>query len=431
MKKLPMRTNACTYPNHPQPTFILGMTEAKWLEGDWEALCQHEHQAVEACPERARIALFVAAAHHHLDHSDEALKWSRWAIDWGIEKKELASILISGIYNTLARLAALRGDLDKQESLLTQGLTLPQVFQYPIDPSSRIIRELSRIGLLNQGGNLLQKRIDKVLDTTSPTPWLETQINILKTNVELLQCELTIAQTRGQLRATQQEPDLSHLTIQETNLHWQSELKNRAMSQLGQELWVLENTHYKRGGFFVEFGATNGILLSNTYLLEKEFGWNGICAEPNPTYYEELEKNRLCILSPECIGATTGEEVEFIFADAFGGMAKDAGLDEHCLKRQAFRDAGQTAVLTTISLNDFLNTHNSPKTIDYLSVDTEGSEFSILEAFPFNQWDIKFITVEHNFTEQRASIRSLLESNGYKCHEAQWDDWYYKSEGSL
>lgn len=80
--------------------------------------------------------------------------------------------------------------------------------------------------------------------------------------------------------------------------------------------------------------------------------------------------------------------------------------------------------LETISLHDFLIKNNSPKEIDYLSIDTEGSELDILENFPFNKWDIKYITVEHNYTEQRERIFNLLSSNGYIRKEKEWDDWY-------
>jgi hypothetical protein len=34
--------------------------------------------------------------------------------------------------------------------------------------------------------------------------------------------------------------------------------------------------------------------------------------------------------------------------------------------------------------------------------------------------------VEHNFTEQRQGIQTLLEAQGYQRREAQWDDWYWK-----
>jgi FkbM family methyltransferase len=244
--------------------------------------------------------------------------------------------------------------------------------------------------------------------------------------MELLQHELVIAQRRGQLKMKPQQQDPIPLSLAEANAQWELDLRSRAVSQLGQELWVLEKTSFKHGGFFVEFGATNGILLSNTYLIEKEFGWKGICAEPNPHFFKELQDNRSCQLSAACIGAKTGESVEFVFADVYGGMVKDALSDSHGPKRQAFQENGETAVLTTISLHDFLVTQDAPKNIDYLSIDTEGSEYSILETFPFERWNISLLTVEHNFTQQRAKIRSLLKSFGYQCHEANFDDWCYR-----
>lgn len=292
---------------------------------------------------------------------------------------------------------------------------------------NRDIEVLCKFGLLTDAARLIDEQISNIKTTGNDTKWSETQITILKSELEVLQQELSIAQRRGYFenRGSHQEIDSNNL--EEASFAWLEQLRTRATSQLGQDLWVLEKTSYKRGGFFVEFGATNGILLSNSYLLEKEFGWRGICAEPNKNFLDELKKNRRCTVSPACIGASTGEEVEFIFADVFGGMARDAACDEHEKTRTAYRDEGNFAILKTISLHDFLKSHNAPVSIDYLSIDTEGSEFSILEKFPFDQWDIHLITVEHNFTEQRARIRTLLESYGYQCEEAQWDDWYVKS----
>ena len=46
--------------------------------------------------------------------------------------------------------------------------------------------------------------------------------------------------------------------------------------QLKQDLECLEYFKNKKDGFFVDIGAGNGKDLSNTYLLEKNFGWKGM-----------------------------------------------------------------------------------------------------------------------------------------------------------
>lgn len=61
-------------------------------------------------------------------------------------------------------------------------------------------------------------------------------------------------------------------------------------AQLRQDLFALSYLDFKKNGYFVEFGATNGVDLSNTYLMEKEFGWNGILAEPAVVWHKDLKK---------------------------------------------------------------------------------------------------------------------------------------------
>lgn len=76
-----------------------------------------------------------------------------------------------------------------------------------------------------------------------------------------------------------------------------------------------------------------------------------------------------------------------------------------------------------------LKKYNAPKKIEYLSIDTEGSEFEILNNFNFNEYEFKIITCEHNFNKNREKINNLLSKNGYirkYVGFSDYDDWYIK-----
>ena len=83
--------------------------------------------------------------------------------------------------------------------------------------------------------------------------------------------------------------------------------------------------------------------------------------------------------------------------------------------------------IETITLTDLLGEYHAPKIIDYISIDTEGSEFKILEVFNFEKYKFKIIQVEHNFTNDREKIFKLLSSKGYLrvfTSISKVDDWY-------
>jgi FkbM family methyltransferase len=246
---------------------------------------------------------------------------------------------------------------------------------------------------------------------------LAAELQILRTESELLSHDLSLALGHGSLAPA--------VLAEHSNTgpdQWQS----LSRSQLGQDLWVLEQLQWKQEGYFVEFGATDGVLLSNSWLLEKHFGWQGICAEPNPKLFARLQQNRACRVSPACVYRSSGERMGFVLADAYGGLADLGHDDQHGPKRDAYAAVGDVIEVTTTSLMDLLEQHGAPAVIDYLSIDTEGSELAILEGVDWSRYQFRCITVEHNFTAQRQGIQALLEAQGYQRREAQWDDWYWK-----
>lgn len=205
------------------------------------------------------------------------------------------------------------------------------------------------------------------------------------------------------------------------------EYLTRSHSQLRQDLFVLSELNFKKNGFFVEFGAADGVLLSNTLLMEKEFGWRGILAEPAKCWHEELGSNRSSIIDHNCVWKDSQSTLLFneVERPELSTIDSYSNFDLH----KKARKSGKGYEVPTISLNDLLRKYHAPKKIDYLSIDTEGSEFEILSHFDFSEYSFEVITCEHNFTPLREKLFDLLSKNGYKRKYqkiSKFDDWYVK-----
>jgi FkbM family methyltransferase len=192
-------------------------------------------------------------------------------------------------------------------------------------------------------------------------------------------------------------------------------------SQFGQDLNVINNIYkQKYNGFFVDIGAYDGKDMSNTYLLEKEYNWKGICIEPNPRYFSKILECRTSINLDCAVYTNDNEEVEFIDDNNGGcsGLVK-TNSHIHILHEPIIK-------VKTRNLTSILDEYNAPRFIEYLSIDTEGSEYDILKSHDFDKYRFGYISVEHNFIEQnRTKINNLLIEKGYILYrENNVDDEY-------
>ena len=181
-------------------------------------------------------------------------------------------------------------------------------------------------------------------------------------------------------------------------------------------------------GTFVEIGAHDGIRFSNTYALEKEFAWRGVCVEPNPTAFLKLKHNR----RSHCINVAAGERSEeAVFIKASGDMENMSALAtvfdkprfDHLAK--TFVGGFETIRVNVLKTQDIFDRY-CLTAIDYLSIDTDGSELDVLKGIDWAQTQIKLVTVED--LSHTTDIHSFMRSVGYNDGaELDWDYAFWKT----
>jgi FkbM family methyltransferase len=203
-------------------------------------------------------------------------------------------------------------------------------------------------------------------------------------------------------------------------------------SQGKQDEWVLQVLAQKRNGFFLDIGAGHPVENSNTHLLRRDYDWTGIVVEPRLDMYQKWLEYPTCANCVPVHGCMIGRN------PPEGGNGK---LVEFCLNTKipdhssVFGEFPQPEHIQKIHVPSWrpfqlLKTFEAPSVIDYVSLDTEGNELSILESFPFMQRKIRCLTVEHNQCEPvRRGIERALRvfdmirvTNGPA--ECYWDDFY-------
>lgn len=190
------------------------------------------------------------------------------------------------------------------------------------------------------------------------------------------------------------------------------------MSEWGQDKWVVEVTNGKRNGFFLDIGAGHAIQNNNTWLLESEYGWDGICVDPVEEFYRDLQKTRKCTVVGWVVGPSV-ELVDYYFQGGVSGIVRSFAAQ---LKNRI----GTIKKAPAMTLGMLLQ--KAPKIIDYWSLDTEGSEWDLIRTFPWGKHGVFCLSVEHNYEQpKRSLIQNFLKDLGYSLiqrPECEFEDYY-------
>lgn len=205
-------------------------------------------------------------------------------------------------------------------------------------------------------------------------------------------------------------------------------------AQLAQDLWVLWLLG-DQPGWFVEIGGFDGVTLSNTLLHEQQ-GWTGLLVEPLPEHYSALVKARSCATLNCAIGREPEDHTAFRHVPDAPELSRLENVVPDDLHEAAdSRQEHELIETHTITIAKALQLANAPAVIDYISLDTEGNELEILQSFPFDEYEVRSLTVEHNQSQPRqAEIEELLAGHGFVPvfpTVSRWDGWYTRPETLL
>jgi FkbM family methyltransferase len=202
--------------------------------------------------------------------------------------------------------------------------------------------------------------------------------------------------------------------------------KMKYYSQTKQDIYLdTKIFQKKKNGFFLDIGAHDGITYSNTYFFEKHREWKGICIEPLPNVFKKLKVNRNCILVNGAL-AEDNKIVNFLqiegYSEMLSGITKNYNKDH--LKRidlELKEHGGSKKEIQIKSYNiNTLLSENNIKTIDYCSIDVEGSELEIIKTFNFSEIDIKVFSIENNYKDDK--VRDILQENNYVLFDTVGSD---------
>ena len=137
---------------------------------------------------------------------------------------------------------------------------------------------------------------------------------------------------------------------------------------------------------------------------------------------------RECNIDLRCVLDNRSSPVTFteVNDSEYSTIEEFKSSDSHKTKRKKMNSK---YTVETVSLTQLLVDHNSPEKIDYISIDTEGSEYEILKSFDFSKYSIECITIEHNNTKNKELIDNIILSNGFKKvfeEISQFESWYIK-----
>ena len=174
-------------------------------------------------------------------------------------------------------------------------------------------------------------------------------------------------------------------------------------------------------GYFVEVGANDPFSLSQTWHLEQK-GWKGVLVEPLPERADALSKNRpnSQVFQVACGSPGNVGEINFYIGEADQLSSLEKYVDDPNVN---YVKTIKVKVMTLDSILDEAKINR----VDFVSIDTEGTELEVLKGFSLNKWKPKLLLIEDKVHSLKKHF--YLKKQNYKLvRRTGLNNWYISAD---
>lgn len=173
---------------------------------------------------------------------------------------------------------------------------------------------------------------------------------------------------------------------------------------------LLEVAKHSSHGTFVELGALDGEFLSNTFALESCFKWRGLLIEADEANFNKLKKSvrRVPRAHAAVCDATTGTIPILSQIGKMWGSGVTQSMTQEHLERFRLNEGAATINLVPCKPLDVLMRAASLPRSDFLSLDVEGEELSVLQNANLSTLNVILVETDGDSPTREAAVRELL-----------------------
>jgi len=212
-------------------------------------------------------------------------------------------------------------------------------------------------------------------------------------------------------------------------------LNKKSYAQIGQDVLALELFFYSpaKDMTFLDIGAFDGIGFSNTRSLFEQ-GWSGICVEPVMKNYQKLESLYWGTSVITVRAAATDYDGEIELNVATIPWAKDWGSDVSSSSEDAMEHwpdyNWSKETVPAMTVNTIMEKNNITH-VDFVSIDVEGHEMSVLHGFNLQKYNPLLLVVEYSSTEEQNELIHYMKRQGYASWVDNGQDIFFVQEPIL